>query len=140
MPRPPSYKQMLKNWPSSKLTTNEITRIKKSLWGPRLSRQAGRDPGNTQHTDHRDHRILWVGRDLWRSSSPTPLQRTGTSSTRPGLFFFFTFWVDSEGRKRLGSVGGLHFPQGSSHGAEVIMTHFFRLADDPSFNPCSVGS
>jgi len=28
-----------------------------------------------------NHRIVWVGRDLARSSSPTPLQRAGTSST-----------------------------------------------------------
>lgn len=34
------YKQMLKTTPSSKLMTNEIMRIKKSLWDPCLKSQA----------------------------------------------------------------------------------------------------
>jgi len=31
-----------------------------------------------------NHRMVCVGRDLWKSSSPTALPRAGTSSTRAG--------------------------------------------------------
>jgi len=43
-------------------------------------------PGKASHLgfiESQNHRMLWVGRDLVRSSSQTPLQRAGTSSTRP---------------------------------------------------------
>lgn len=91
------YKQ-IKTTPSSKLMTNEIIRIKKSLWDPCLRSQA---------------------------------ETQGTCSMIMAVILFFHFGIDSGGIKRTESVGASYFPCG---------THFFMLADNPSFNPCSVGT
>lgn len=48
------YKQVLKTSPCSKVTTNEITRVQKSLWGPRLHSQA-----ETQGTCSVLMRVTW---------------------------------------------------------------------------------
>ena len=39
-----------------------------------------------------NHRIIWVGRDLWRSPSPTPLQWTGIPTARSGCSVLHPAW------------------------------------------------
>lgn len=75
--------------------------------------------------------IMRIKKSLRDPCLRSQAETQGICSMLMAVILFFHFGIDSGGRKKSGSVGASCFPYG---------THFFMLADYPSFNPRSVGT